>query len=124
MCGCSSHVCPTKEYLSDDIIRAMGSNGGGSNQPGQASPEDPFRQDEGHLRSAIDTTPALINTGLPDGYLDFFNQTWLKYGGVSMGELQGWAWTAMIHPQDLEGTLHPLHLLQPHRRSRLSTTAG
>ncbi len=81
----------------NDIIRAMGSSGDGSNQPAQASDranaEDVFRQGEDYLRRAIDVTPALIHIGLPDDYLDFLNQTWLKYAGVSMGELRGWAWT-------------------------------
>lgn len=31
------------------------------------------------LRLVIDTTPALIHTGRPDGYLDYFNQRWLEF---------------------------------------------
>ncbi len=57
------------------------------------------------LQLIIDSAPALIHTGRPDGYLDFFNQTWLKYVGRSLEELQGWKWTAAIHPDDLEGIL-------------------
>jgi PAS domain S-box-containing protein len=55
------------------------------------------------LQLLIDSTPGLIHTSLPDGYLDFFNQTWLKYVGRSLEELQGWKWTAAIHPDDVEG---------------------
>ena len=51
----------------------------------------------------IDTAPALIHTSLPDGYLDFFNQSWLEYVGRSLEDLQGWKWTAVIHPDDVEG---------------------
>ena len=51
----------------------------------------------------IDATPALIHTSLPDGYLDFFNQSWLEYVGRSLEDLQGWKWTAAIHPDDVEG---------------------
>jgi hypothetical protein len=29
------------------------------------------------LQLLIDSTPGLIHTSLPDGYLDFFNETWL-----------------------------------------------
>ena len=47
--------------------------------------------------------PRLIHTGRPDGYLDFFNQTWLRYVGRSLEDLQGWKWTAFIHPEDVEG---------------------
>jgi PAS domain S-box-containing protein len=48
----------------------------------------------------VDSVPALIHTGLPDGYLDFFNQTWLNYVGASLEDLAGWKWTARIHPED------------------------
>jgi PAS domain S-box-containing protein len=55
------------------------------------------------LRAVIDSAPALIHTGLPDGYLDFFNQSWLTYVGRSLEDLQGWKWTDTIHPDDVEG---------------------
>ncbi len=51
----------------------------------------------------IDSAPALIHTSLPDGYLDFFNQSWLEYVGLPLEDLQGWKWTAAIHPDDVEG---------------------
>jgi formate hydrogenlyase transcriptional activator len=54
------------------------------------------------IRLVIDSTPALIHTALPDGYLDFFNQNWLKYVGRPLDDLQGWNWTASIHPEDVE----------------------
>ena len=31
------------------------------------------------LRTVIDSTPGLIHTSQPDGYLDFSNQTWIRY---------------------------------------------
>ena len=50
-------------------MRAMASIGDGPRRPEQAP----------DLWLAIDSAPALIHTGQPDGYLDFFNQAWLKY---------------------------------------------
>jgi PAS domain S-box-containing protein len=55
------------------------------------------------IRLIIDLTPAHIHTALPDGYIDFFNQTWLQYMGVPLENVQGWKWTAVIHPADVEG---------------------
>ncbi len=55
------------------------------------------------LRAVIDSTPGLIHTSQPDGYLDFFNQTWLRYIGHPLEHLLGWKWTAFIHPDDVEG---------------------
>jgi PAS domain S-box-containing protein len=38
----------------------------------------------------------------PDGYLDFFNLTWLDFAGVPLEKLLGWGWTSRIHPDDVE----------------------
>jgi len=55
------------------------------------------------LQLLINSAPALIHSSLPDGYLDFFNETWLAYVGQSLQDLLGWKWTNYIHPDDLEG---------------------
>ena len=57
------------------------------------------------FRLLIDSTPNLIHTSLPDGYLDFFNQAWLTYVGRPLEDLLGWKWTEYIHPADLERTV-------------------
>jgi PAS domain-containing protein len=54
-----------------------------------------------NLQLLIDSIPALIHSGLPDGYLDFFNRRWLNYVGLSLEDLSGWKWTATIHPEDV-----------------------
>jgi hypothetical protein len=35
-------------------------------------------------RLVLDSAPALIHTALPDGYLDFFNESWLRYVGLPL----------------------------------------
>jgi PAS domain S-box-containing protein len=57
------------------------------------------------LQLLVDSAPSLIHTGRPDGYLDFFNQPWLSYVGQSLEALQGWKWTAFIHPEDVKRIL-------------------
>jgi PAS domain S-box-containing protein len=49
---------------------------------------------------AIDTIPALVWTTLPDGSLDFINQRWAEIG-LSLGDLRGSQWTAVIHPAEI-----------------------
>src|ERR1700681_548173 len=67
-------------------------------------PEGTVRGDQPPaLQPRPDSTPSLIHTSRPDGYLDFFNQTWLAFMGRSLEDLQGWKWTAFIHPEDIEG---------------------
>jgi len=57
------------------------------------------------IRLIIDSTPAFIHTALPDCYIGFFNETWLRYVGVPLENIQGWNWTSAIHPEDVEGIL-------------------
>ncbi len=74
-------------------MRAMATSGHSAARQHQAS----------DLQLLINSAPSLIHTGMPDGYLDFFNQTWLRYVGRSLEDLLGWKWTAFIHPEDVEG---------------------
>ena len=74
-------------------MRVMATSGDGAIRRDQTS----------DLQLLVDSAPSLIHTGRPDGYLDFFNQTWLRYVGRSLEDLQGWKWTAFIHPEDVEG---------------------
>ena len=61
-----------------------------------------------NLQLIIDSTPALIHSGPPDGSLDFFNQYWLNFVGLSLEHLLGWKWTASIHPEDVEAFVEKL----------------
>ena len=74
-------------------MRSMAANGDGSVGRDQTS----------ELQLLVDSAPSLIHTARPDGYLDFFNQTWLSYFGRPLEDLRGWKWTAVIHPEDVEG---------------------
>src|SRR5882724_1956365 len=74
-------------------MRAMPPNGDGAARRDQTS----------DLQVLVNSAPSLIHTGTADGYLDFFNQTWLRYVGRPLEDLQGWNWTAFIHPEDVEG---------------------
>src|SRR6201987_5223567 len=57
------------------------------------------------MQALVDSIPALIDTGRPDGYLDYFNKRWLEYLGVTLDELVGWNWTVFVHPEDADGML-------------------
>ena len=63
----------------------------GSSRPGQAL----------DIRRAIDAIPALAWSSHSDGSVDFVNQRWHDYTGLSPEEAHGWGWKAAIHPEDL-----------------------
>src|ERR1700737_3682808 len=50
------------------------------------------------FRIAIDTIPGLVWTAQPDGYVDFLNQRWLDYTGLTLEQAIGWGWQAAISP--------------------------
>jgi PAS domain S-box-containing protein len=63
--------------------------------------EDALRESEDRLRLVVDTIPAIVWSALPDGAIDFVNERWLQYTGLSREDSLGWRWTAAIHPEDL-----------------------
>ena len=56
-------------------------------------------------RLAIDTIPGLVWTALPDGRIDFLNQRWLEYTGLTLEEAIGCGWEAAVCPADLPALL-------------------
>ena len=54
----------------------------------------PVKEQSLNLGQIIDSSPALLHTARPDGYLDFFNQTWLDFAGEPLEKLLGWGWTS------------------------------
>ena len=62
--------------------------------------ENTLRQSENQLRLVIDTIPAMAWIVLPDGTLDFINQRWLEYTGLSLEEAIEQP-TGTIHPEDV-----------------------
>ena len=45
--------------------------------------------------------PALIHTARPDGCIDYFNEAWLEYLGVTLDEVIGLKWTISFIPMTL-----------------------
>jgi PAS domain S-box-containing protein len=54
-----------------------------------------------HYRLAIDTIPGLVWTALPNGEVDFLNQRWLDYTGLTFEQASGWGWKVALCPDDL-----------------------
>jgi PAS domain S-box-containing protein len=64
--------------------------------------EEELRASERKYRHLVDTTPAFVNTALPNGDVDFFNHGWEEYVGLPFIDMLGWRWTSAIHPEDVE----------------------
>ena len=53
------------------------------------------------LRAFIDAVLAIAWSALPDGSLDFINQRFLDYTGLSSDQLTGWEWKSVVHSDDI-----------------------
>jgi len=69
---------------------------------------DEVDRSQDHLRTIIDTIPALVWCFRPDGTVNYFNQRWHQYTGISreqaygVGDLESTAkvFKAILHPDD------------------------
>src|SRR6267142_1526548 len=62
------------------------------------------RQREEHLRLVIDTIPTMAWSVLPDGAVDYVNQRWLEYTGLSFEKALEEA-DHTVHPEDLPSVM-------------------
>jgi formate hydrogenlyase transcriptional activator len=53
------------------------------------------------IRLIIDRIPVFTWSAHADGSVEFVNQRWREYAGLSLAESQGWGWQVAIHPEDL-----------------------
>jgi formate hydrogenlyase transcriptional activator len=58
------------------------------------------------IRVVVDRIPAFTWSTHPDGSVEFVNQRWREYAGLSLEESQGWGWQVAIHQDDLPSLMH------------------
>jgi PAS domain S-box-containing protein len=66
--------------------------------------EDALRKSEDHLRLVIDTIPAMAWSVRPDGVVDYLNQRWLDFAGLSLEQYVADP-MGPIHPADIPRVL-------------------
>ena len=55
-----------------------------------------------HSMALADAVPQIVWTANPDGALDYYNQHWIDYTGMSIEETLGWGWGPVLHPDELQ----------------------
>lgn len=63
---------------------------------------DELKMSEARLKTIIDAIPGFVWSAGPDGSVDFLNQRWCDYTGVSMADSGGSGWATTLHPDDAE----------------------
>ena len=59
-----------------------------------------LHRSEQELRDVIDAVPAHVWRASPSGELDFMNERLQQFIGLSPGDILGWNWQSVLHPDD------------------------
>ena len=77
--------------------------------------DEAFRRSERQFALLVETIPALVWRGTPEGDLDYLNQRAVEYLGHTAESLSNGGWIELVHPDHREATI---------RRWRHSATTG
>jgi two-component system phosphate regulon sensor histidine kinase PhoR len=58
-----------------------------------------------HFKLLSDHITQMTWTNLPNGDINYFNQRWYEYTGLSFEETKEWGWRGVVHPDDIEETI-------------------
>jgi PAS domain S-box-containing protein len=79
-----THVDVTEQYAAKEALKKA---------------FDEIKKSEDRLRLVIDTIPALVWSSRPDGAVEYFNQPYLDYTGLSLDQAAA-GWPRAFHPDD------------------------
>jgi PAS domain S-box-containing protein len=61
-----------------------------------------LRASEEQYRSLADLIPGIVWTARADGWIDYANQFWFDFTGMTLKQTLGSGWTAALHPDDVD----------------------
>jgi PAS domain S-box-containing protein len=61
-----------------------------------------LRASEERYHSLADLIPGAVWTAQADGQIDYANQFWSQFTGLTLEQTRGWGWTAALHPDDIQ----------------------
>jgi PAS domain S-box-containing protein len=56
------------------------------------------------FRFLAESMPHMVFTAKPNGDVDYFNQQWSAFTGLTLDEIKDWRWTKFIHADDVRET--------------------
>ena len=58
-----------------------------------------------HLQLVAQAIPQIVWTADPDGNVDYYNQHWFDYTGMTLEQTRGWGWQPVLHPDDAKSCI-------------------
>ena len=87
--------------------------------------EEAVREGAREFRLLVETIPALVWRGTPEGELDYLNQRAVEYLGHTAESLTGGRWLELVHPDQRDATMRRwLHSATTDRLMTMSTSSG
>ncbi|HLX40811.1 MAG TPA: PAS domain-containing sensor histidine kinase [Ktedonobacteraceae bacterium] len=96
----------TVEPLYDSAGRIIGVTGVSVDITERKQMEATLRQNESLRRFILESMPQKIFTAKPNGEVDYFNQQWMEFTGLSFVQIKNWGWIQFIHPEDVEENIN------------------
>lgn len=85
----------------DDQGNFKGFVGVGFDVHEQKLAEAALKESSAKFKILLQTLPQITWTNLPNGEVNFYNDNWYNYTGLTFEESKGYKWQAVIHPDDL-----------------------
>ncbi|HEV2662157.1 MAG TPA: PAS domain-containing protein, partial [Ktedonobacteraceae bacterium] len=63
------------------------------------------RQHENEHCGMASAMPLIVWTARPDGNVDYYNQRWFEYTGLTFEQTRGQGWLTVLHPDDRQRCL-------------------
>jgi len=67
--------------------------------------EQALRDSELRFRQLADSMPQLVWTAKPDGTVDYYNERYHEFQGITSDDTGHWHWEPVVHPEDLQATV-------------------
>jgi PAS domain S-box-containing protein len=64
--------------------------------------KEALNKSEQHFRALADAMPQIVWTARSDGFIDYYNQRWFDYTGMTHDQTLGGAREPMLHPEDVQ----------------------
>jgi PAS domain S-box-containing protein len=60
---------------------------------------------EREMWQLADSMPQMVWAATPGGDIDYYNQRWYDYTGMTFAQSKDWGWQPVLHPDDLQNTI-------------------
>jgi len=64
-----------------------------------------LEKSEQNYRFLAESIPEIVWTAAPDGAVDYYNQHWYQFTGLTREQSEGWAWQKALHPDDVDNCI-------------------